>query len=598
MDSQTLTLRNNLNEKIANTLKTKLYLESSNNKVCKIENYDDCIKQTNVILQYLSTKLPCNEKPVNISACNVFDLPNITFNTSSNTFYIKNINVDANQTKYINTGFIILHENFFENDFVLIPNIFVVDSNNKKIKPQPKILQNLYVKEANDTGFFSINFTSFEKLENVTIGVKLNANLIQKFTDSNVFKINENGEQEPVISLFKGKNSRNGDLVVNLNQYANFSNSKVIKSQDNKYFLHIDCIHKKDNIEITIHIELGTDFFILLSNRRREFKEENLLCTSGLYKLALNPKTNSIQSSPLKINIFGETKNKFYNTHAICKLTHSAKLLSQLINKETLFNNKIKFINGGCFTSDDSGVKTVLKALLKKFQTNEGEIIKYNNFYNTILKLQDLSKVDTGIIKEDKFIEENNMTTDIIELKNNESQIDSANENNGVSSSITTITDLEKDLNDENIDILNVHENNEQVENNCDSTQNVDLINSHDENTQNYDLTFNLDNTQNNDLTIDGKIETNNTSNDTSSNTLPDFKHNDDNKIDDKNLPDLNCNEKTNENDNKLLNPLNDDDDDIILSQFKVAESDNTNKRNLQDEGESLENELKKIKND
>lgn len=204
-------------------------------------------------------------------------------------------------------------------DFVIIPQI---------LSPHPGLIQQLYARDAEDTGLLTINFTTTQEFKNnLVLQIGLTAfTCVRPVSTANIID-GEGGV------LFKNKDNRSGRSVKNTKTkfYADqfdlttSPGSLLLKTFDNSGATPVDFKDQK------IKLDHVVTFF---SSRKREWANPRLVTYAGVY----NP--NNLNATAPGIIVKGsEILN---NAH--CASFLNTKLV--LFSKNAPFSEDIRLING------------------------------------------------------------------------------------------------------------------------------------------------------------------------------------------------------------------------------------------------------------
>ncbi|ABO45355.1 unknown [Gryllus bimaculatus nudivirus] len=388
------------NAKILNACQLGLIRKCMEPKEEVLKNVDslaDCTlsafnEQYNDLLPALINIETNKGKYAHVNFCKIYDLKNVSFRpheyveADNKKTYSKYPGMEIILTKSygmlesvcIDTGYIIeIAQTRFGDEYVVIP---IIDSTDKNIIPS------IICKDRNDSGLFTVNFTT---LFHVKEGTKITIHFIAL----------EALQPSVCIDLpFKKKNCQLHRCVANAKDRVDFKSFQ--KNSDNIIaFKYNDsgCI-KSANIVV------GKNQHVLLSSRRREWKNPDVFTVAGFFseKHYLPPMTNVKDAS-----------------NSFCFTSFGRRV--RVIAKETSDFSKCKILNGSFqymqnYEKDKRAIERMVENV-SKFETGIRTILDENDTENLALKFILLDSY--RFYNKDLFESKKNMNiTDIYNTRN------------------------------------------------------------------------------------------------------------------------------------------------------------------------------------
>lgn len=231
---------------------------------------------------------------------------------------IEDRNIQPGQCVFINTGYTIKSAHGNEANFVLLPNIVCKSSDGKKCK----IIPNIYARDEDDSGLFTVSFTLLEGVP-AKIQIVFNCYLVGKIADNCV----ELHNQEPNNEIFKPKDMKAERATKNLKIKTHFESMERHSSADKAAgdFVEFKTYNHLVSPPMTwpeqtlrIHKRMA-----LVTSRRREWAQDDLITLSGCIINAANDRVPKIFTKD------NNTPNK--NTHCLTLITSRAVLESKVV---------------------------------------------------------------------------------------------------------------------------------------------------------------------------------------------------------------------------------------------------------------------------
>lgn len=247
---------------------------------------------------------------------------------------------------FINTGYTIKASSSLAEqvDFILLPNIVCKDAAGKNCK----IIPNIYARDEDDCGLFTVSFTLIEGVP-AKIQVVFNCYIVGKIADGCV----ELHAREPNNEIFKPKDMREGRATKNLKIKTHFDSMNregdYVEFKTYNHLISPPITWPKQTLRI--HKK-----FAVITSRRREWSQDTLITVSGVCVDAQNDRV------PIVFTRDNITPSK--NTHCVTIIDSKATLHSHVADVNDYHG--LSLINGAftsCFGNDFTKIQKYMKLM-------------------------------------------------------------------------------------------------------------------------------------------------------------------------------------------------------------------------------------------
>lgn len=268
---------------------------------------------------------------------------------------VQNRDIDAGHCVFINTGYAIKFTSSSINnqrEFILIPNIVCKDANNKNCK----IIPNIYARDEDDCGLFTVSFTLLEGVPS-KIQIVFNCYLVGKIVDNCV----ELHEREPNNDVFKPKDMKTGRTTKNLKIKTHFYS--MTRSNNNDYVEFQTYNHLVSPPITWSKQKLRIHKTAVITSRRREWLQADLLTLSGVCVDATNDRVPKV---------FTREDNHIPNKNTHCVTIIESKAIFHSKNSGVNDYRGLSLINGAFININDNYVKIqkhikIMNSIIDKF---------------------------------------------------------------------------------------------------------------------------------------------------------------------------------------------------------------------------------------
>lgn len=259
--------------------------------------------------------------------------------------------IPANSSVCINTGYVIsiptiTKQGKPQSPFVIIPRIKIKYEKTLNNPPTDIIIPSIYVRDKDDTGFFIINFTTRAHFEGKLV-VTLHAFDTENSTTE--FEL-QNPEDDSKIAVFKTKDQKDGRQVKNLAHSIQYESICQHSSDDGKvngvlFDTYTNTAENSSSAQQGIKVNKKQKLFVsniafIMSSRKREWNNSNLVSLSGLYL----PAFKSINKKQLILPpVIAKNSSYSNNTHCITNLANRSSLTTSTSNFDI---TNFKLLNG------------------------------------------------------------------------------------------------------------------------------------------------------------------------------------------------------------------------------------------------------------
>lgn len=259
---------------------------------------------------------------------------------------VQNREIIPGHCVFINTGYTIKTASSCQQqvDFILLPNIVCKDATGKNCK----IIPNIYARDEDDCGLFTVSFTLIEGVP-AKIQVVFNCYLVGKIADNCV----ELHAREPNNEIFKPKDMREGRATKNLKIKTHFeSMDRKGDYVEFKTYNHlVSPPITWPNQTLRVHKKIA-----VITSRRREWSQEPLITVSGVCVDAKNDR------KPIVFTRDNMIPSK--NTHCVTIIDSKATLHSHVADVNNYHG--LSLINGAftsCLGSDFAKIQKRIKVM-------------------------------------------------------------------------------------------------------------------------------------------------------------------------------------------------------------------------------------------
>lgn len=258
---------------------------------------------------------------------------------------VQNREILPGRCVFVNTGYTIRASSTEQLEFILLPNIVCKDATGKNCK----IIPNIYARDEDDCGLFTVSFTLIEGTP-AKIQVVFNCYIVGKIANNCV----ELHEREPNNDIFKSKDMREGRATKNLKIKTHFDSMKregdYVEFKTYNHLVSPSVTWPKQTLRI--HKK-----FAVITSRRREWSQDGLITLSGV---CVDVKNDRV---PIVFTRDNATPSK--NTHCVTIIDSKATLHSHTTADVNNYYG-LSLINGAftsCLGNDFAKIQKRLKIM-------------------------------------------------------------------------------------------------------------------------------------------------------------------------------------------------------------------------------------------